>query len=36
MLIYHFDTRDELLRESAMTGPRGRPYLPMFGRLRLR
>src|SRR5688572_24368740 len=66
MLIYHFGTRDGLLREvleqarrrqvetftdllrprpgtpypetlshawSAMTGPRGRPYLRMFGRL---
>src|ERR1700760_3988775 len=66
MLIYHFGTRDELLREilrqarqrqlevftdllrvrpdepypttlsnawSAMTGPSGRPYLRMFGRL---
>ncbi|HEY0278850.1 MAG TPA: TetR/AcrR family transcriptional regulator [Solirubrobacterales bacterium] len=66
MLIYHFGTRDELLREilgqarrrqlevftdllrvrpgesypttlsnawSAMTGPHGRPYLRMFGRL---
>jgi AcrR family transcriptional regulator len=66
MLIYHFGTRDELLREilergrqrqlelftdllrvrpeqpytatlskawSAMTGPAGRPYLQMFGRL---
>src|ERR1700755_1584416 len=66
MLIYHFETRDGLLREilgqararqldaftellrvrpgepytttlshawSAMTGPRGRPYLRMFGRL---
>jgi AcrR family transcriptional regulator len=67
MLIYHFGTRDALLREvlaqarqrqrelfgellrarpgelylvtlqrawSAMTGPRGRPYLDLFGRLR--
>jgi hypothetical protein len=66
MLIYHFETRDRLLREilsrarqrqlnafndllrvragesylttlghawSAMTGPEGRPYLRMFGRL---
>lgn len=66
MLIYHFETRDRLLREilgqarrrqldvftellrvrpdepytttlanawAAMTGPRGRPYLRMFGRL---
>jgi hypothetical protein len=38
MLLYHFGTRDGLLTTpaaawSAFTGPLGRPYLRLFGRL---
>jgi hypothetical protein len=38
MLLYHFGTRDGLLTtpaaaRSAFTGPLGRPYLRLFGRL---